>query len=51
MDRTSIPLGTTTRDDLKAYKEQHDLRNYNRAIQSLLADQEEPAENDSRGRP
>jgi hypothetical protein len=39
MDRTSIPLGTATRDALKAYKEQHDLENYNAALQDLLADQ------------
>ncbi|MFD1525736.1 MULTISPECIES: hypothetical protein [Halolamina] len=39
MDRTSIPLGTATRDALKEYKEEHDLENYNAAVQDLLPDE------------
>lgn len=38
MDRTSIPLGTATRDGLKEYKEDNGLSNYNEAVKDLLSD-------------
>lgn len=36
MDRTSITLGSETRDDLRAYKQERDLANYDEAVRDLL---------------
>lgn len=36
MDRTSITLGSETRDDLREYKHERDLPNYDAALRDLL---------------
>jgi len=36
MDRTSITLGSETRDDLREYKRDRDLPNYDAALRDLL---------------
>ncbi|WP_255417662.1 hypothetical protein [Halorubrum sp. 48-1-W] len=40
MDRTSITLGSGTRNDLREYKHDRDLPNYDAAIRELLGREE-----------
>lgn len=40
MDRTSITLGSETRNQLRDYKKDRDLDNYDEAVQDLLGTQE-----------
>jgi hypothetical protein len=41
MDRTSIGLGSDTRDSLRAFKNAEGHPNYDAAVQDLLADRED----------
>lgn len=36
MDVTTVQCGKATRDDLREYRDEHDLQNYDEAIQDLL---------------
>jgi hypothetical protein len=41
MDRTSISLGSSTRNALREYKKERDLPNYDAAVSALLEGTEE----------
>lgn len=36
MDVTTVQCGKDTRDDLRAYRDENDLQNYDEAIRDLL---------------
>jgi hypothetical protein len=38
MDVTTVQCGKDTRDKLRAYRDEHDLQNYDEAIRELLSD-------------
>ena len=39
------PLEPSTRDDLAEFRDERELRNYNEALKTLLADAERPEDN------
>lgn len=44
MDVTSVALGKRVRDDLREYRDEKDLQNYNEAIRFLLSEASENVE-------
>ncbi|MFC6616324.1 hypothetical protein ACFQAS_15650 [Halopenitus salinus] len=49
MDRTSITLGSETRDALREYKHDRELSNYDEAVRDLLQDGAHPSNGPDRG--
>lgn len=41
MDRTSVVMGSETRDSLREFKKSNDLPNYDAAVRALLGEQED----------